>query len=99
MTSHVIWAFVASLWALVLWDMVRRWAFATATRTLAADLDEQRRLLAAMGGEIAELRSRIDERGIDKLPARVKQLEQAYGVLKGHVETRLNPFAAKKTGT
>lgn len=92
MTSHVIWAFVASLWALVLWDMVRRWAFATATRGLKAEIealhaliDVQRRDIEALGGS--------------KLPARVKQLEHAYGVLKGHVETRLNPFAAKKTGT
>lgn len=89
MTSHLIWALVASLWALVLWDMVRRWAFATATRTLKADLDEQRRLLAAMGSEMAEA----------KLPARVKQLETVVISLKAHAEStrlaRANPFAKR----
>lgn len=92
MTSHVIWALVASLWALVLWDMVRRWAFATATRTLAADLDEQRRLLAAMGAEIADA----------KLPERVKKLETVVIALKTHAETsrvaRPNPFLRGKAG-
>jgi len=42
MTVHVIWALVAAIWALALWDMVRRWSFATGTRTLKADLDELR---------------------------------------------------------
>lgn len=42
MTVHVIWALVASIWALALWDMVRRWSFATATRTLKAELEALR---------------------------------------------------------
>lgn len=42
MTVHVIWALVAAIWALALWDMVRRWSFATASRALKAELDALR---------------------------------------------------------
>jgi hypothetical protein len=94
MTVHAIWALVAAFWALVLWDMVRRWAFATATRALKADLDALRAETAAIGG-------RVDERGLEKLPARVKQLETVVLALKQHVETQVarpNPFGVRKAG-
>jgi len=101
MTIHVIWAFVATVWVLALWDMVRRWAFASATRTLKAEIDSlharidhQRRDLDALSGSIAE-------RGLEKLPARVKQLETVVLALKQHVEVQVarpNPFGVRKAG-
>lgn len=86
MNADLIWALVASLWALAAWDMVRRWAFATATRTLKAELD-------AMRGELSDL---------GKLPERVKKIETIVAALKTHAETqriaRPNPFVRKAAG-
>lgn len=90
--TDVIWALVASIWALALWDMVRRWSFATATRDLKAQLDVLRDALDATRDEIAE----------SKLPARLKQLETVVIALKTHAETqraaRANPFLRKAGG-
>ena len=92
MTAHVIWGLVAAFWALALWDMVRRWAFATATRDLKAQVDVVRADLDKLGGEIADA----------KLPARVKQLETVVIALKTHAETaraaRPNAFLRKAGG-
>lgn len=93
MTDHLIWALVATVWALAAWDMVRRWAFATATSTLKADLDG---LCAELGEARLELRAEIAEIGNAKLPERVKKLETLVIALKTHAETQAttprNPF-------
>lgn len=94
MTVHVVWALVAAIWALALWDMVRRWAFATATRSLAADLDTLRADLDKQGSVLSEAK-------LNSLPGRVKQLETVVLALKQHVETQVarpNPFGARKAG-
>jgi hypothetical protein len=65
MTVHVIWALVASIWALALWDMVRRWSFATATRTLKTELDALR---AELGD--AKLPARVER--LEKLVIALK---------------------------
>ena len=92
MTTHLIWALVATIWALVLWDMVRRWSFATATRTLKADLEAHR-------ADLDVLRAELD---LAKLPERVKKLETVTNVLKTHAETRqlatANPFRRPRAG-
>lgn len=94
MNPSVIWALVALVAVVAAWDMVRRWAFATATRALKAQLD-------AMHAEFADLSGRLEDRGFEKLPARVKQLETVVIALKQHVEAQVarpNPFVARKAG-
>lgn len=83
--SHLIWAVVAVIWALALWDMVRRWAFATATRTLKAELD-------AMRAELAE--AKLPER-VKKLETHVIALNAHAQTQRA---ARANPFVRKAAG-
>lgn len=82
MSTHVIWALVATIWALVLWDMVRRWAFATATRTLKADLD-------ALRAEIGDAKLPERVKKLETLTIALKTHAETQRV------ARPNPFARK----
>jgi hypothetical protein len=81
MTSYV-WAVVAALWALAIWDMVRRWAFAVATRALKVELSALRLEL-----EEAQLPARVAK--LEKLVIALKshiEIQRA---------ARMSPFARK----
>jgi hypothetical protein len=65
MTAQVAWLLIASIWALALWDMVRRWSFATATRDLKAELEAMR---AELGD--AKLPARVER--LEKLVIALK---------------------------
>lgn len=101
MTVHVIWALVVAFCALVLWDMVRRYAFATATRSLKQRID-------ALQSEVVTLTAKIDTLGTSTaalttstLPARVKQIEAVVLALKQRAEVQIarpSPFGARKAG-
>lgn len=90
--GDLIWAVVTVICALALWDMVRRWSFATATRTLKAEL-------GVLHDELDGLRAEL---GDAKLPERVKRLETGFVALKTHAESqrnaRANPFLRKAGG-
>lgn len=85
MTVHVIWAIVAAIWALALWDMVRRWSFATATRALKADLD-------ALRAEVGD--AKLSER-VKKLETLVNALKTHAETAR---LARVSPFGRKAGG-
>jgi sensor domain CHASE-containing protein len=83
--TDVIWALVASIWALVVWDTVRRWSFATATRTLKAELEALR---AELGD--AKLPARVEK--LEKLTIALKTHAETTRA------ARPNPFLRKAPG-
>jgi len=85
MTVHVIWALVAAIWALALWDMVRRWSFATASRALKAELDALR---AELGD--AKLPARVKQ--LETVVIALKTHAETQRV------ARANPFLRKAGG-
>lgn len=85
MTESTMWALVALVAVVAAWDMVRRWAFATATRALKADLDALR---AELGDGKLVARVKQLETMVIALKAHAETQRAA----------RANPFARKAAG-